>query len=237
MLRIKKYLLIIILLISIVFYTSCAANGGSQAGGAGSGIPNDRSPIEYKVSDFTKVTDFTYNYEDYTISILTNYSLEENHQTSNKPNIIYYVEEYKIDKSTNVSNWAINYKQDVASVICESPLDEAFVNVVYDKIKMSLLEAALKLELSLEYYHNLYNVEKELPVNMNIEFESVYAVDLYLPFLLQNQTTKLDYILNIPIKSILAYLNKGNFKVVLDEFEVVIPIENLEFSPYIFEKK
>ena len=235
--RIKKYLLIIILLISIVFYTSCAANGGSQAGGAGSGIPNDRSPIEYKVSDFTKVTDFTYNYEDYTISILTNYSLEENHQTSNKPNIIYYVEEYKIDKSTNVSNWAINYKQDVASVICESPLDEAFVNVVYDKIKMSLLEAALKLELSLEYYHNLYNVEKELPVNMNIEFESVYAVDLYLPFLLQNQTTKLDYILNIPIKSILAYLNEGNFKVVLDEFEVVIPIENLEFSPYIFEKK
>ena len=235
--RIKKYLLIIILLISIVFYTSCAANGGSQAGGAGSGIPNDRSPIEYKVSDFTKVTDFTYNNEDYTISILTNYSLEENHQTSNKPNIIYYIEEYKIDKSTNVSNWAINYKQDVVSVICKSPLDEAFVNVVYDKIKLSLLEAALKLELSLEYYHNLYDVEKELPVNMNIEFESVYAVDLYLPFLLQNQTTKLDYILNIPIKSILAYLNKGNLKVILDEFEVLIPVENLEFSPYIFEKK
>lgn len=237
MLRIKKYLLIIILLISIVFYTSCAVNGGSQTGGAGSGIPSDRSPIEYKVSDFTKVTDFTYNYEDYTISILTNYSLEENHQLSENPNIIYYVEEYKMDKSTNVSNWAINYKQDVASVICESPLDEAFVNVVYDKIKMSLLEAALELELSLEYYHNLYDVEKELPVNMNFEFESVYAVDLYLPFLLQNQTTKLDYILNIPIKSILAYLNKGNLKVILDEFEVVIPIENLEFSPYIFEKK
>lgn len=232
--RIKKYTIVLILFLSMILYTGCAAGGTGNVGSDSDQNPN-KSTIEYNAKDFIQVCRFTYNEDMYAVGRLNSFALFTDLQSNDKPNFVYYIEEYKMDNTVNVSNWTINYKQDVTSIICEVPLEEAFVNMVYENIRTSLKEVSLMLDITLDYYYNLFDVEKELLVDMNNEFQSVYVVDLYLPYLLQNQTKNQAYIINVPIKSILAYLNNENLKLILDDEEIEIPYESFISSPYVFK--
>ena len=52
---------------------------------------------------------------------------------------------------------------------------------------------------------------------MEIEFTSVIAIDIYLPYQLINQTSNETYIIYVPIKSFLAYKNNDEIKIPLEE--------------------
>ena len=57
---------------------------------------------------------------------------------------------------------------------------------------------------------------------MNKEFESVFVIDLYLPYKLRNVITNEEYIFNVPIKSFLAYKHNDVICVIFDQENILL---------------
>ena len=234
--KMNKYIIIPILLIMFSLITGCNVSGGNSDDSPNNSTqnPSYNSSVIYDSSDFIQVARFTYNEDLYEVGRLMNFSLLKD-LNKDVPNIIYSIEEYLIDEITGVNNWTINYKQDVTKILCEELLEKAFVDVIYENIKTSLKEISLKLELQLDYYYDLYNIEKEIAVDLTTEFDKIYVVDLYFPYLLQNKVTNQTYILNIPVKSILAYKNQQILKFVVDKEIIEVDYNTFITSCYVIK--
>lgn len=138
--------------------------------------------------------------------------------------IKYYYSEYnKIDSSeTNLQNWTINYKQEVEKVFYDNYEKKELIERFYEEIKDSILEYSILFNTTLDYYNNTSEFEKEFIVDMNKEFESVFVIDLYLPYKLRNVITNEEYIFNVPIKSFLAYKHNDVICVIFDQENILL---------------
>ena len=221
-----KKIFISLIILCMFLLTSCAAGGNVYPES-----PNDESEPGFSPSEkdplnglegnikaeFTQVMKYTHSDSTYLIKELTEITPINQLTNDNLSNYIYIIKEYKNNLDSSLSNWSINYRQDVSKIICSKDLEQDFILDFYQKIESSLNTFEIKTKIEIDYYENLFEIEKELPVNMEIEFTSVIAIDIYLPYQLINQTSNETYIIYVPIKSFLAYKNNDEIKIPLEE--------------------
>ena len=211
-----------LIIICIFVMTGCAAGGsfpnGEDDPSNSPSRPNDFDELEGAIQgDFQQVMKYTYNDSIYIIQELKDITPFNELTDKNLGDYIYVIKEYEMAEDSTVSNWSINYRQDVSKMICSNDLGVEFINDFYQKIESSLKTFEIKIGLEIDYYENLFEIEKELPVNMEIMFKSIFSIDIYLPYQLINQTSNETFMMYVPIKSFLAYKNFDEIKIPLEE--------------------
>lgn len=221
----KSFLIFTIFIMLMIVFGCTTGSGGTSSGDDSS----TKKPIWNSISDeeYIQIDKFVYDNIEYTIEKIKSPAFIDAYLESKNSNLIYYIEQYySVDET--LTSWSINYKQDVKKILSEDDLSVEFVNTLYQKIEPHIGALTLDLQLSIEYYDNLFSIEKELPVDMEKEFTSIFVVDVYIPFKIKNVTTNEAIFINIPIKSFLGYVNESSIIFVYDEKSI-----SLEYDSFI----
>ena len=224
--KLNKSFLIFTIFVMLMIVFGCTNGSGGNSSGDDSPT---KKPIWNSISDeeYIQIDKFVYDNIEYTIEKIKSPAFIEAYLESKNSNLVYCIEQYySVDET--LTSWSINYKQDVKKILSEDDLSVEFVNALYQKIESHIGALTLDLQLSIEYYDNLFSIEKELPVDMEKEFTSIFVVDVYIPFKIKNVTTNEAIIINIPIKSFLGYVNESLIIFVYDEKSI-----SLEYDSFI----
>ena len=205
----NKNIFILLVIICLLTLTSCASGGGSAGGDMGGDTPGGSIPSMdndfkdmFEDLSFNQVMKYTYNDSVYIIKELKDITPIDELSNNNLSNYIFVIKEYDKIKDENVSNWTVNYKIDVSKYLTNIQLEEEFIYNFYSKIESSLNANKIRTSIDIEFYDNIFEIEKELPVDMKKDFTSVFSIDVYLPYQVINQNTSDVFYINVPIKAI-----------------------------------
>lgn len=226
MIKFKRIILIILLLFTVTFISCSNGNHGND-------INNSKND---NIISFYQFRRFKFKDTEYEISKPKDALFIDQFNKSN--NVIkYYYHEYQRldDANSNLSTWTINYKQEIEKVLANSYDNKDLIYKFYEEIESSILEYSVLFNNNLDYYKNYQEFEKEFIVDMNENFSSVLIIDLYLPYKLVNYSTKEETILNVPIKSFLAYKIDDVIKVIDNDFTVELDYNDFISSSYLYK--
>lgn len=235
----NKNIFILLVIICLLTLTSCASGGGNASGDMGGDNPGGSIPSMdndfkdmFEDLSFNQVMKYTYNDSVYIIKELKDITPIDELSNNNLSNYIFVIKEYDKIKDENVSNWTVNYKIDVSKYLTNIQLEEEFIYNFYSKIESSLNANKIRTSIDIEFYDNIFEIEKELPVDMKKDFTSVFSIDVYLPYQVINQNTSDVFYINVPIKSFLAYKNNDEITISLEEdlilsYEIFIAASNV----------
>ncbi len=216
MIKFRKFLSSFVIILLFFVMTSCSASNKD----------NGPKPSEdYIVMDFYKTIEID------TVQYTVYKPLHINFfKDLDRSALRYYYNEYpKIDNSdSNLTTWTLNYNQQVKDLFNNSlssytysEFNKALYHEFYKHIEDSIKEYDINLGVTLDYYKNESELQKEFTVDMTREFSSVLIIDLYIPYHFTSEYHK-DYYLHIPVKSFLAYKNDNTLTIIYDDKEKVI---------------
>lgn len=222
---------IIFVIIFLLLLTGCGAQG--PAGEKGDAIFNGISYTYYK--------DFEYENETYSIYHI----LEENIQLLNG-NIIYIYDEYNIKEyDSNITLWTINYLKDNKYYIYNSQnniskthTSSDFMNEIKHLVEDLLKRYEQKLNITFEIYNDEEKIEQEFTINNTTNYNKIYILDMYIPFVINNLYTYETYTILIPVKTIIGYENQGEMSFVYEKDKIVsIDYKNFAYKNSITERE
>lgn len=222
---------IIFVIIFLLLLTGCGAMG--PAGNKGDAIFNGISYTYYK--------DFEYENETYSIYHI----LEGNMQLLNG-NIIYIYDEYNIKEyDSNITLWTINYLKDNKYYIYNSQnniskthTSSDFMNEIKHLVEDLLKRYEQKLNITFEIYNDEEKIEQEFTINNTTNYNKIYILDMYIPFVINNLYTYETYTILIPVKTIIGYENQGEMSFVYEKDKIVsIDYKNFAYKNSITERE
>ncbi len=186
---IKNLLIVFLMIIFIPLLTSCGAGGNS---GDVQGIP------------FKTGISFIYQNETYCIYVVADNNLFSLDFKKNK-SLLY---NYKKYENNDVSQWTINYI-DTYEYIQTSELNDDLLNEINNYIKPYINEYSNLLNISLDTYSQKTNIEKEYTIENNSTYDAIYIIDIYIPFMILNESTFEKILIEVPVKTIIGYESNG----------------------------
>ena len=215
---------IIFVIIFLLFLTGCGAQG--PAGEKGDAIFNGISYTYYK--------DFEYENETYSIYHI----LEENIQLLNG-NIIYIYDEYNIKEyDSNITLWTINYLKDNKYYIYNSQnniskthTSSDFMNEIKHLVEDLLKRYEQKLNITFEIYNDEEKIEQEFTIDNTSNYNKIFILDMYIPFVINNLYTYETYTILIPIKTIIGYEEEGKMKFIYANDNIL----SIDYNSFIYK--
>lgn len=216
--KIKHLTILFIFILAFFLLTCCSAS------------PKDDNMTNAPSSDDNNIDatyqlykNFSYNNEIYQIYKIENAMTFDELIALGYTNLKYVIYEYdnifdEVDANMPVpSSWIINYQQDISQIINNNAYSTELLNEINHQIKMSISEYEIILGMNLDYYDDLFDIQKELRVESSYQADTILAIDLYIPYQIKITSTNEVFTIYLPVKSFLGYKNNNTVICVYDD--------------------
>lgn len=212
--KIKHINIVFILVLAFFLLTCCSASSKGDYENNNPSIDENNKDVSYQL-----YKNFSYGDEIYQIYKIENAITFDELIVSKNNNLKYVVYEYDnvYDDTLAPSSWIINYQQEISQIINNNSYSNDLLNEINHQIKMSIYEYELVLDMKLDFYDDLFSIEKELKVESSYQADTILAIDLYIPYQIKISSTNETFTIYIPVKSFLGYKNNNTVICVYDD--------------------